>query len=430
MGFYLDKWEIGVLVAIFGCFAGTLGGQLRIASLTCSGDKTALFLQLFGWASWLCGQFMGQVAISLAPATLTACVTLCSSLLWNALLAPCVLRETLHVWHIIGIVLLTVGGSVVTVSSNHTNTAWNWKQLDSFAMSPNFVHVGSVCLVVAAAIAFYSFKLKELGRWGFAYFFALCGSVDLLVTKCALQLLRLSFFFPKADVPSNTVVVGFVCLMMILHGLTFVCQVRSAYYRNSLESLPLFLGSGALLQVGLCGCFFQEFNGFSHMRAFSFIIGFTLALAGMLVTTTAVAKKDEPLDVTPVSMPETGKLDEEHTFPSVLHHNHRSLSSADLLLDFEMRRCAHIFAGEEVLPAIAGGNPKCSRSTPCLTDPMLHASVDDMPFLSEPLTPKEKRIPKHPILSFISQRLGIGGSTPSESSELESSPPPGRTLTL
>ncbi|CAJ1401129.1 unnamed protein product [Effrenium voratum] len=80
-------WQGGVAASLLGSFSGTLGGQLRICSLTQEGQAKVRCLQACGWGFWLVGQLLGQVAILLAPASLTACVTFSGSLLSISALA-------------------------------------------------------------------------------------------------------------------------------------------------------------------------------------------------------------------------------------------------------------------------------------------------------------------------------------------------------
>lgn len=287
----LANWEFGVLASLLASLCGTLGGQLRICSLTCA-ERVARLLQVCGWSFWLTGQGLGQVAILLAPATVAACVTFSGSLLCNALLAPLVLHEHLTRMHGVGIGLLSAGGTAVTWASCRAGEDYNWAQLCELVQQPHSLGMGAGCLCVAFAFMAYAWRCGEMDVCSFAYLFALCGAMDLLVTKFTLQLLRLRVMESDPDlVPSGVAATVFVVLMIFMHTCTFGFQVVSVYYRRALQSLPLFLGSGAIMQISLCGVFFNEFN-FTVPQAVAFLTGLCFVLVGLLVTSRAAPKED------------------------------------------------------------------------------------------------------------------------------------------
>jgi len=285
----LTSFDLGLLSSVCGSLTGTLGGQLRIAALSHSG-RLALCLQACGWATWLFGQCCQQVAILFAPATVAACIMFSGSLLSNALLAPLVLGEHLTLQHGIGIALLSVGGSAVTwASSQHSHDAQSWGELSGLVdeLDSRIALSGTFC--VAFVLLVQAAKARSMHVVAFAYLFALCGACDLLVTKFTLQLCRLKVEAPvglKNDLPSKSQVGCFVAAMFAMHIGTFLFQVASVYYRKALESLPLFLGSGAVMQICLCGIFFREFD-FNLLEATVFGLGFALVLAGLVVTSHA-----------------------------------------------------------------------------------------------------------------------------------------------
>jgi len=278
-----SEWQYGVLAAFVGSFSGSLGFQLRMRSLAHT-VRVATALQAVGWMIWLFGQGLGQVAILLAPATLAACVTFSSSLLSNALLAPLVLRERLTRTHGLGICLLSLGGVAVTVASRHKNQEYSWAQLCGFARRPaTLAAAGCLALAVLAVTADAAHQ-KSLTLSSFAFLFALCGSVDLVITKFTLQLLRTCAVSPHADVPSHVVVTAFTALMVTMHLAVFRFQVASIYYGDALKNMPIFFGSGVMLQVLVCGVFFDEFGEYTLANAVTFVAGMVSMLAGMLVT--------------------------------------------------------------------------------------------------------------------------------------------------
>mmetsp|Transcript_22865 Transcript_22865/g.64239 ORF Transcript_22865/g.64239 Transcript_22865/m.64239 type:complete len:462 (-) Transcript_22865:82-1467(-) len=379
----LSGFEIGLCASILGSFCGTLGGQLRISSLACVG-RVASCLQAWGWATWLLGQCLGQVAILFAPATVAACVTFSASLLSNALLAPLVLGETLTAMHGLGIALLSLGGTAVTWASSHGGgDVDSWASLRALPeQRDSIAAVGSVYLVALLLLA-RGAKHRHLDLLSFAYLFALCGSTDLLVTKFTLQLCRLQVIVDDpADLPSRPVVGACVALMMLMHVGTFGFQVASVYFRKALQSLPLFLGSGAIMQISLCGVFFRELN-FDTRQAVAFGAGLCLVILGLVVTSMAAPshteeeedveeedKFEQPSDdlmnlVSQVSeavtsprsyklrssaagTPRSVSIDagaDNMPEQSRVERSSSTLSSADLLLVAEMQRGAVCFGG-------------------------------------------------------------------------------------
>jgi len=362
------SWQGGVAASILGSFSGTLGTQLRISSLTQEGAQKARVRQAFGWTFWLAGQGLGQVAILLAPASLTACVNFSGSLLSNALLAPLVLNEQLTRLHLVSMLLLVLGSGMVTSSSEHADQLYTYAELCDLTWRPSFVSLAigvAACTVLLIGQAFRKGAVELLS---FAYFFALIGAVDLLVTKFTLQLLRVVVVSKTEDAPSEKVVSCFVAMTVFLHVCVFLCQVVAAYYREALLSLPLFLGSGALAQVVVCGTFFDEFGSFVFAQQFFFSGGILLVMAGMLCTSRAATSCQDSL---PEATEEEGKpiidiIDKQTIRPSsltadsaiitsgLLERSSSSMSSADLLLLGDIQKSALCFGGRY---AMAGNLP-------------------------------------------------------------------------
>lgn len=377
----LARWEIGVLACLAGSFSGTLGGQLRICSLACCG-RTATLLQIAGWTFWIGGQILNQVAILLAPAIVAACVVFSSSLLWNALLAPVVLHEQLTRAHCLGMLLLSTGGTVFTLASVHSDQAYSWPQLEDLGQQPLFMMTAGICFVTAFVILISFARSSQLDLWSFAFLFALTGSTDLLVTKYTLQLLRLLVVAKRHELPPGFVVTSAFSAMLVMHCFTFGFQVVSAYYKNALESLPLFLGSGAMLQVLLCGLFFNEFSGFDNTHLLALLAGFTLVLAGMLVTSTAVTATSAVSS--PAESP--GEISTVPSLPSFepptslwklrgvrpLAKKSISLSSSDLFMVSEFQKSAMVFRTKCTMPEV---QPLLRRSgsAPHFTAPLLES---------------------------------------------------------
>lgn len=390
----LPRWQAGVLISMFGSFCGTLGCQLRISSLTCSLQR-ATCLQIVGWACWITGQGSGQIAILLAPATVIACVTFSGSLLCNALLAPIVLHEKLTRAHGVGVLLLSLGGTLFTLAACHTDEEFTWAQLCELGRSPSFLCIAACCSTAALVICARTLRGAVLDLWSFAFLFALCGASDLLVTKFTLQLLRLwAVVREDAQLPPPFVLAAATSLMLTMHVATFGCQVAAAYYREALQSLPLFLGSGATLQVLLCGVFFEEFAGITAVKAAALVGGLFLVMAGMLVTSVATSCVASPA-ATPVEStiaspanlltfePPTAAAPSMGGYRPILssgllERQSSSLSSSDLLMLGDMQRSAMCFGGKyPVGQAPLGLSRKLRKfgSAPHFQRPLVNSTV-------------------------------------------------------
>ena len=297
-------WQSGVAASFLGSFTGTLGTQLRISSLTQEVTGRARLLQACGWIFWLAGQGLGQVAILLAPASLTASVNFSGSLLSNALLAPLVLNEKLTRLHWVSVMFLVVGSGMVTSSSSHADQKYSYVQLCQLVQRPTFLTCASVSAILSLLLLCRAAKKQALELVSFAYLFALVGAIDLLVTKFTLQLLRLVVVGKHDDTPAETIVSTFITLTLALHIGVFLCQVAAAYYRKALTSLPLFLGSGALMQVLVCGTFFDEFRNFGLDQKVSFSSGFLLVMTGMICTSVATISFREEVPASEPATPE------------------------------------------------------------------------------------------------------------------------------
>lgn len=302
----VEEWQLGVAASCLASLLGTFGVQLRILAIALEGggsEARAKGCQLCGWTSWIVGQALNQVAILLAPATIVACVTFSGSLLCNAMLAPFVLREELTRMHGLGILLLSAGGSAVTVTSGHGEQRYNLVELFGLLQRAPFFGTSAGCLLLAAVLAGRALHRCQLDTWSFAYIFSLCGATDLLVTKCTLLLLRqwaegshqrdLEAASDMDDPPPTLVLSAFAVCMVLLHLSVLGCQVASTRYGDALQNTPLFLGSGAMMQVALCGTFFQEFSDFGGERIAAFGLGFGMMLLGLAVTSHAPKAKGD-----------------------------------------------------------------------------------------------------------------------------------------
>lgn len=302
-GSSLEQWQLGVVTSCLGSLLGTLGVQLRILAFLqadprrCTSEvdpsflRSAKFLEIVGWVLWIAGQALGQVAISLAPATIVACVGFSGALASNAALAPVVLGERLSWSHGLGLLMLSAGGSAVTATSTHVEQDFALAELLEFAQRAPFVVVAVTSLATVGALTAQAVRERHLHVWSFAFVWALVGAVDLLITKCTLGLLRAFFVGAEGDasVPPSLVLVVATSAMVMLHILQLGCQVASTRYGEALQNMPVFLASGAMAQVSICGVFFDEFAGFGLGRSAGFLAGFGLLLGGLGVTCRATA---------------------------------------------------------------------------------------------------------------------------------------------
>uniref|UniRef100_A0A7S4VW19 Magnesium transporter n=1 Tax=Alexandrium monilatum TaxID=311494 RepID=A0A7S4VW19_9DINO len=290
----LEQWQIGVLTSCLASLLGTLGGQLRVLSHASEGKGGLVWrvrgLLLCGWSLWVMGQALGQLAMVLAPATIIACVAFGSSLLSNAMLAPLVLQEQFTRAHAFGLLLLSAGGCAVTETSAHMDQRYTLDDLVGFGTRLPFLAATAGCLCIALALAARSAQQARLDAWSFAFLFSFVGAVDMLVTKWTLQLLRLQLgALSDEEAPAGPLIVASGIVMVVLHLMVLGFQMVSTRYGEVLLNLPLFLGSGAMMQVALCGTFFNEFDEFSSQRALVFSAGFVLMLVGLGATSRASA---------------------------------------------------------------------------------------------------------------------------------------------
>merc|ERR1711964_663209 len=73
----------------------------------------------------------------------------------------------------------------------------------------------------------------------------------------------------------------------------------STNYGEALQNVPLFLSSGAMMQVLVVGTFFDEFQGFDELRMLALSSGFCLQLTGMIVTSLAPHYQSPPKEAEP-----------------------------------------------------------------------------------------------------------------------------------
>lgn len=396
----IGGWLLGVVASLCGSLCGTLGVQLRIRSLDYKGC-VAFILQAIGWTSWLIGQGLGQVAILLAPTTIAACVTFSGCLVCNALMAPVILQEHLTLSHTLGVVLLALGGGCVTVSSDHSSQEYTWPHLKEMWANPWFLGAFGCCIVVTCGILLHTLYRRKMSRQpcmslhGFAFLFAVCGACDLLAAKFTLQLMRLCAegrHNPNLVLPSGSVVAIYFTVMIVLHVAVFFFQVASAYFRQALIAMPLFLGSGCIMQVCLCGFFFQEFATFDRKSGIGFLGGLVVVMVGLVVTSRAPGHDDEepapkpiPDDsasdgkspTTPTSepffKPPTANPDELSGSRSI-----GSFKSADILLVGELNRYTICFGGHYTIGSSKSRSQLPYKSVPLLA-PLLETQTGVTP---------------------------------------------------
>uniref|UniRef100_A0A7S2KHU3 EamA domain-containing protein n=1 Tax=Zooxanthella nutricula TaxID=1333877 RepID=A0A7S2KHU3_9DINO len=235
---------------------------------------------------------------------------------------------------------------------------------------------GAICL--ALAVLARAARRQHIDVVSFAYLFALTGATDLLVTKITLQLIRLQVMHVKRweRAPGGTTS-ALTALMLTLHVTIFFFQVMSVNYTKALQSVPLFMGSGAIMQISLCGVFFQEFN-FTTVQAVVFFLGFGFVLTGLVVTSQASSQGHEQADkkpdkgaagpaIVPIdgppSKPEAlavadspamfvpptapGATDRPVISGGLLARSDSLFNSADFLLASELQRSAMVFGGNK-----------------------------------------------------------------------------------
>eukprot|EP00928_Gymnodinium_smaydae_P006391 TRINITY_DN12257_c0_g2_i2.p1 TRINITY_DN12257_c0_g2~~TRINITY_DN12257_c0_g2_i2.p1 ORF type:complete len:549 (+),score=62.63 TRINITY_DN12257_c0_g2_i2:61-1647(+) len=280
------EWQLGLLASGVGCFSGTVGVQLRILALTLDGN-TSMACHIAGWILWLSGEGFKQLSIGLAPATLITCFSFSAAMLFNTLLAPIVLREKLTLLHGAGVALLCAGGTLVSVVASHGDQNYSWSDLCAYAHSKAFLLTLAVVLSLAATLISRVVRNADIDVWTFAFLFSLSGAFDLLVTKLVFQLVRLHIVNASDDDSAGPFValpLG-VCLLILMHVVVFGFQLQSTSFGDALQNVPLFLGSGVMMQVIVCGAFFDEFE--QSRRVIGFVGAFVCMLGGLYIISQA-----------------------------------------------------------------------------------------------------------------------------------------------
>jgi len=123
------------------------------------------------------------------------------------------------------------------------------------------------------------------------------GCVDLVCTKCFYELVRLQTSTALVDEqkPGLWLEVALVA-MLILHSGNLGFQVTSTNYGDALQNLPLFLGTGIMMQVLLCGTFFDEFRQMQPVAGFTFAGGLVLMMVGLFTTSQAPENPGKPAE--------------------------------------------------------------------------------------------------------------------------------------
>jgi len=186
-----DLWFVGVLVT---CFVSTLAGTLgkhcfrRAALVTSKSHMAALYCLGIGFT--LLEPPGDALALSLAP---MAIVTSCSgmTLVWNTLLAPCTLGESITRVRLLaaGIVLLgTIGVGCFGPHSHRDRTAQEYLQLFSTQRALVYYSCLTIWLLVAGRVALMQTPGARL--FGAAFAGTLLGNN--IMTKVCVQLVKCS----------------------------------------------------------------------------------------------------------------------------------------------------------------------------------------------------------------------------------------------
>jgi len=210
------------------------------------------------------------------------------------------LQESPTKLHCLGALLLSFGALLVIHFSKHTSHEYSGDHFMDLAQRGPFVGFASCCYSLAALLAVRTlWRDDKLDVTSFALLFALCGATDLTVSKFALQVLG-TWIAAKPPHHSTNVVVSLTFAMLCLHLVVLWFQAVSTRYGRVLQNIPLFLGSGFILQVSFSGTFYDEFSEFDACRSTIFSLGLAIMLIGLGVTSyaapgTAPTEQDEAL---------------------------------------------------------------------------------------------------------------------------------------
>mmetsp|Transcript_95168 Transcript_95168/g.188536 ORF Transcript_95168/g.188536 Transcript_95168/m.188536 type:complete len:346 (+) Transcript_95168:82-1119(+) len=312
----MEQWQLGIGASCLSSLLSTIGVQCRILAVSFEGGKMGWILELCGWCIWVSGQGLGQVAIALAPATIAACLSFSGTLLWNAMLAPVVLQERLTRLHGLGVLLLSFGAVLVMRFSSCKSQEYSGDHFLELAQRGPFMGLASCFYGLALVLVARTFcKRDRLDAVSFAFLFALCGATDLTVTKFALQVL-VAWGAATPLQPSTALAVSLASAMVCLHLACLCFQAVSTKYGEALQNIPLFLGSGFIMQFLLSGTFYEEFKDFDTCRSAVVALGLAFMLVGLRVTSHAAQ------DATPAAHDEVllekevvSKLEEPHILP-------------------------------------------------------------------------------------------------------------------
>eukprot|EP00448_Togula_jolla_P021542 CAMPEP_0170587762 /NCGR_PEP_ID=MMETSP0224-20130122/10458_1 /TAXON_ID=285029 /ORGANISM="Togula jolla, Strain CCCM 725" /LENGTH=304 /DNA_ID=CAMNT_0010911411 /DNA_START=295 /DNA_END=1206 /DNA_ORIENTATION=+ len=297
--------------------------------------------------------------------------------------------------------------------SAHSSQNYSWEHLLALARRQHFIGVAMISLTVMAVLLVRAVRRRNVDLISFTFFFALVGSTDLLVTKLALHLLEVCAESREADLPPGSTVVAAVLLMLLLHLSVFGFQVVSTSYSQALVSIPLFLGTGAMLQVIIPGTYFNEFDSFHSLRLAVFVSGFMAMIAGMLVTSWGHAHAEQLEKELEVESP--SKL---HIRPVVssglLSRSCVSLSSSQLLLMPDLQRSVMVFGGAYPLPPAF--SVSLSRSGQAWSMPemqklaLLHSDTpanSSLPGLADPSFPVMSRAGSLPTALSMKEKVNL-----------------------
>jgi hypothetical protein len=280
-----DMWYVGVIVAIGTTLVGTLAKHsFRRAALSKTSDR-ACVMNTLGCCFLLLEPPGDATALSFAS---MAIVTSCSgmALVWNLLLAPCTLGETLtrvRLYAACTVLIGTIGVGSFGPHEHIDRTASEYLLLFSTQRALIYFGCLSVWLVFAARLA-----CTKCGRlFGAAFAGTLLGNnimtkVVVSLVECATQ--ADSREGCNGENPFNTwelyVFFGLAALISLSGAISLVLTLQSS---EALDAITIFQGSLITFGALASFCVLNEHQSLSADRASGYVFSLCVIVSGLAV---------------------------------------------------------------------------------------------------------------------------------------------------
>lgn len=281
----MQAWILGLSLNLFGsvCFnlscnlikLGGTKGELRC--------RTCKVVQL-GWALLIIGSIVNYISFAFASSSLLASLG-GVQLLSNLFFSTYVLRERIHLLHLISTALLLTGMTISAVYASHAYKTYTIESLQLLYLHPTFISLESsaVGLVGMALLVLHRDQtLNALKRSTkaalYAFSSATIGTQSVLHSKVLAEMIKVAVVQHDASA-----LVSWFCLAVVLACLTTLIYWlhrlgASLSLFDGLTIIPLMQVFWVLTATVQSSVFFQDFgHGMSkQLICFSTGLGFTL----------------------------------------------------------------------------------------------------------------------------------------------------------